>query len=94
MSTREVKAKVEGNSQFYEVMSRSGHWRWLREHGHCAIQNHLRTLENFQEFLETIQTVHITNCGQLPSKEMSSSNDTAKGYPDLEIEASIVVQVV
>ena len=75
-------------------MSRSGHWRWLREHGHCAIQNHLRTLENFQEFLETIQTVHITNCGQLPSKEMSSSNDTAKGYPDLEIEASIVVQVV
>ena len=93
MSTREVKAKVEGNSQFYEVMYRSGHWRWLREHGHCAIQNHLRTLENFQEFLETIQ-VHITNCGQLPSKEMSSSSDTAKGYSDLEIEASIVVRVM
>ena len=75
-------------------MSWSGHWRWPREHGHCAIQNHLRALENGQEFLETIQTVHITNCGQLPSKEMSSINNIAKGYSDLEIEAGIVVQVV
>ena len=32
--------------------------------------------------------------GQLPSKEMSSINNIAKGYSDLEIEAGIVVQVV